>query len=39
MNPTLVIELLDFLGLDFMDKFINLHGMKYILVVVHYASK
>ena len=39
LNPILVIELFDFLGIDFMGPFVSSHGMKYILVAVDYVSK
>ena len=38
-NPTLVIELFDVWGIDFMGPFVSSHGMKYILVAVDYVSK
>ncbi|WMV58469.1 hypothetical protein MTR67_051854 [Solanum verrucosum] len=39
MNPILVLELFDVWGIDFMGPFLSSHGMKCILVAVHYVSK
>ena len=39
MNPIIVNELFDVLGIDFMGSFVSTYGMKYILVSVYYVSK
>ena len=39
LNPILVIELFDILGIDFMGQFPTSFGYTYILVGVHYVSK
>ena len=39
LNPIIVIQLFDVWGIDFMGPFLSSHGMKYILVAVHYVSK
>ena len=39
LNPILVIELFDVLGINFIGPFVSSHGMKYILGAVEYVSK
>ena len=39
LHDILVIELFDVWGIELLGPFVSCHGMKYILVAVHYVSK
>jgi hypothetical protein len=39
LNPILVLEIFDYLGIDFMGPFPSLFGYQFILIVVDYVSK
>jgi hypothetical protein len=39
LNPILVVEIFNVLGIDFMGLFTNSFGFLYILVAVDYVSK
>jgi hypothetical protein len=39
LNPILIVEIFDVLGIDFMGPFPNSYGHLYILVAVDYVSK